>query len=360
LIFADTSLLTQYVIQSCDLFTLFFLFFCLNTILYNKNILLSFGLIGLGLSSSRGMITCVIVGLFHIYFIIEKVGWKNLINDLFKIVPVYVPSILILGTYLVYHYIKTGWIGYDPVNSNWGGCFEKVNFVGFIRNIFIYIWRLVDFGRVFIWMLALFFTIQIFRKKITIDTNARILIFLFGISFLVFSPMMLLFKVLNGHRYIIPLFVFITILISYFLFEVSHFNKTTKRIIFAILLIGLLSGNFWVYPDRIAKGWDATLAHIPYYSLRPKMLKYIDDNKIPIGNIGSEVPNDVTLKYIDLSDDERKFPRKDFSKHQYILYSNIYNMFTDNELKQLKNEWIKVKELDLIQVKMILYKRRSE
>jgi hypothetical protein len=359
LVFADTTLLTQYVIQSCDLFTIFFFFLCLNAILYNKKWFLLFGLIGLGISSSRGMINCAVIGLFHIYFLIESRNWKTSFKNTLGIIPIYIPSIIILGSYLIYHYIERGWIGYDPTNSNWGGCFEKVDFTGFIRNIFIYIWRLIDFGRLFYWILGLYYVFLIFKKKIIVDYNIRLLTSLFVISFLAFSPVMLLYKVLNGHRYIINLYIIATILISYILFEKTSIKKF-KYIIFSILLTGLLSGNFWVYPDNIAKGWDATLAHIPYYYLRPKMIKYIDDHNIPIDSIGTEVPNDVNLKYIDLSNDNRKFPRKDFQKDNYILYSNIYNMFTDEELKALKGKWLVVKEYKLLQVRMTLYKRPSD
>jgi hypothetical protein len=215
---------------------------------------------------------------------------------------------------------------------------------------------LIDFGRIFYWLLAIYFVVLILKKKIIIDYNIKLLTVLFIISFLVYSPVMLIYKVLNGHRYIITLFIIFTVLISYLLFEKTS-RKYTKYAIFSILLAGLLSGNFWVYPDHIAKGWDATLAHIPYYVIRPKMIQFIDDQNIPIDSIGTEVPNDVNLKYIDLSDDNRKFPRKNFQKHNYILYSNIYNMFTDEELTELREKWEIIKEYKLIQVRMTLYKR---
>lgn len=356
LVFADTSLLAQYIIQSCDLFTVFFFFLCVNSIFYNKKVLLLFGTVGLGLSSSRGMISCVILGLFHLYFLIEKEGWKNFLRNALSLIPLYIPAIIILGSYLLYHYVKTGWIGYDPVDSNWAGCFERVDFYGFLRNIAIYIWRLVDFGRLFLWLMAAYFFILFLRRKMDLDKNTRLLTVFFIIAFLALAPMMLLYKVLNDHRYLIILFILSTVLISYILFEKTS-NKKIKYIVFSILLAGLVSGNFWVYPDHIAKGWDATLAHVPYYFLRPKMIQYIDEQKIPIDSIGTEVPNDVTLKYIDLSNDNRKFPRKNISKHKYILYSNIYNMFSDKELEELKEKWIVIKEYRLIQVRMTLYKR---
>lgn len=356
LVFIDTSVLAQFVIQTCDLFTLFFLFLCLNAVLYEKKSALLFGLIGLGISSSRGMISCVIVGIFHIYFLVEEEGFKNLFKRLFTVIPFYLPAIIILGAYLILHYIKTGWIGYDPENSNWAGCFERVDFYGFIRNSIIYIWRLIDFGRLFLWIFGIYFAYQFYKKKISIDRNIRILLVLVIISLIVYAPVMLLYKILNGHRYILSIFIVFTILISYILFEKTS-NEKFKKGVFIVLLLGLISGNFWVYPDHIAKGWDATMAHVPYYFLRPKMIQYIDENEIPIESIGSTTPNDTKLKYIDLSGDERKFPRMDFSKDKYILYSNVYNMFTDEQLKELKEEWILVKEYRLIQVRITLYQR---
>jgi len=128
------------------------------------------------------------------------------------------------------------------------------------------------------------------------------------------------------------------------------------KFLYFIALIGLLSGNFWVYPDRISQGWDATLAHLPYYNLRKKMIAYIDENNIPVNETGSGIPNAYPLKYIDLSDDEREFPRKDFDKQKYIFYSNIFNDFTDEELERLKNKWQVEMKYQTLQVKVVLYK----
>ena len=119
----------------------------------------------------------------------------------------------------------------------------------------------------------------------------------------------------------------------------------------------MISGNFWIYPDKIAKGWDATIAHIPYYQLRKKMMNYIENKGISFNDVGSEVPNTAAIKYIDLSNDDRQFPLKDFETHRYIFYSNIYNMFTDEEIDELKNSWIVEKEYKCLQVYVRLYKK---
>ena len=69
-----------------------------------------------------------------------------------------------------------------------------------------------------------------------------------------------------------------------------------------------------------------------YFMLRKKMIDYIDSQNIPLSEIGSEVPNITKHKFVDLNNDVRAFSLKDFTKHKYIFYSNIYNMFSDEEL----------------------------
>jgi hypothetical protein len=166
---------------------------------------------------------------------------------------------------------------------------------------------------------------------------------------------MLMFKLLTGHRYFIVVYILLTVTVAYLIFEKTE-NKKLVRLFYIIIFIGLISGYFWTYPDKIAKGWDATIAHIPYYQLRKKMINYIDEKGISFNDIGSDIPNTSGNKYIDLSDDERQFPLKNFAKHRYILYSNIYNMFTDEEIDELKNDWILEKEYKCLQVNVRLYK----
>ncbi|MBA7591807.1 hypothetical protein ES708_33974 [subsurface metagenome] len=86
------------------------------------------------------------------------------------------------------------------------------------------------------------------------------------------------------------------------------------------------------------------------------MINYIEMKKMPFDKIGTEVPNASPLKYIDLSEDERFFTKKNLENCEYIFYSNIYNMFTDDFLQELKNEWTIVEEYKLLQVRVTLYK----
>ncbi|MBN2350873.1 MAG: hypothetical protein JXJ22_18695 [Bacteroidales bacterium] len=355
LILLDTSLLTQMVVVSGDLILVFFFFLSLNSILSQKKFILALSMVGLGLISMRGMLSCAIIGIFHLYYTFLFKKDKLNFSNLTEIIISYIPAFVLSLAYLIYHYSVRGWITFDPEDSNWAGCYERVDINGFIRNIFILIWRLVDFGRLGLWLIGFYFLIKFFHNKIMPDRNIKLLLVLFLISLVVYSPGMLFYKVLSAHRYILPVYMIFGALISYLIFNTGLPAKTMK-ILFYFALIVLLSGNFWVYPDHIAKGWDATLAHLPYYSLRNKMISYIDEHHIPISEIGSDTPNNSEFKYIDLKGDERAFPKKDLQAQKYIFYSNILNGFTDEELKKLKNSWQVVQQYRFLQVRVTLYK----
>lgn len=350
----DTSLLSQLVILTGELILVFLFFLAVNSVLNKKYLLLAIATIFLGLSSSRGTMSCVIVVLFHLVTIYREKQLSGLFKDFFKLALIYLPAVLITGGYLLFHYKATGWIGYDPDGEHWVQLFQRTDLSGAIRNSFILGWRLIDFGRLFLWLIGGYFLILFLRKKMRMDSKIITLLWLAFISLLIYSPSWIMYTGLLSHRYIIPIYIIISVLIGYILFEKFDFLRL-KKYLFGILLIGLLSGNFWVYPDSIAKGWDATLAHIPYYKLRRDMIKYLETEKIPISKVGTEVPNNAPIKFVDLKNDSRIFPYKNMETQEYILYSNIYNMFTNEELRELKEDWLLIKEYKLLQVRVSLY-----
>ena len=349
----DTTLLSQVIVVSSDLIMAFFFFLSINSIIKRKRYILYFSLAGLSLIHFRGVISCFIVFVFDYFYSIPLYRKRNLKNFIYTI-PQYLPAIVIYIVYLAYHFKTTGWI-LKHDESPWAGSFEIVNFKGFIRNIIIVIWRLIDFGRLFQWIIGFYFIYLLVKKKITPDSKLGLLAALISFSLILNLPSMLLFNLLTGHRYFIIIYILITITVSYLIFEKTSSVKLSN-IFFAVIVTGLLTGNLWIYPDKIAKGWDATIAHIPYYHLRKKMIEYIDNKRIPFSEVGSGIPNTSGLKYTDLSDDERVFPLKDFKKNKYIFYSNIYNMFSDKEIDELKQTWILEKECRCMQVYVRLYR----
>ena len=123
----------------------------------------------------------------------------------------------------------------------------------------------------------------------------------------------------------------------------------------------LLSGYFWIYPDSIAQGWDATPAHWPYYELRSRMIAYLEKESIPVTSVGSFFPNLATFKDTDLSDDCSSFKVTDLGSDKYVLYSNVFNI-PDKKLEILANKeiWIIMHKIKKRGVYMILYKRKDQ
>lgn len=356
LLLVDTTILSQIVVVSNDLILVFFFFLSLNAILYNKRNWLYISLLFLSLSHMRGVMACLIVFIFEIFMLFNATkGIQGGLRKSMRIITQYLPAVVIFFAYQIYHYLQTGWI-ITHDNSPWIACFETVHFKGFVFNTGILIWRLFDFGRVAFWIVLFIFFLMVLRGKLKGDSNIRIMVVLIIVSSIVLFPSMVIYKVLSSHRYLLPVFILVTMLSGYILFvKLPRFRYA--RTVFVILLISLISGNFWIYPDKIAKGWDSTIAHLPFHELRKKMIAYIETNQISFSEVGSDVPNTYPQKITDLTDDERYFHLKDIKNDKYIFYSNVFNMFTDEEIDELKSEWNLEEEYRCLQVKVQLYKR---
>jgi hypothetical protein len=354
LLFTDTVFLSQTVVFSTDLVMLFFMILALNSILRKKRYLLALAVTGLLFSHMRGIMVVATLCVLDVYLATDR---KNF-PVLFRLSLPYIPALAMFSAWMIHHYFHTGWVLYHPA-SPWAGCYERVSAAGMLRNSAIVLWRMADYGRLFVWIIPAlaFFTIK--RKKILADPNIRMLLLLLTATFLFTVPAMVTHKILNGHRYLIPFFFLLTLLASYLLFINPGFRHA-RKILFALVLAGLVSGSFWVYPEKTANGWDATLAHLPYHQLRHRMIRYIDQQKIPFENVGSETPNLAPLRYIDLINDDRSFPRADLRNQPYIFYSNIFNMFTDAEIDELHEKWIVEKEYECLQVVVRLYRKSNE
>lgn len=350
IILADTTLLAQTTVFSADVVMLFFFLLAINSVIRNRRIMLALALTGLFFSHMRGVPMVITVLIFDIY----KCPSKRTLTSMMKMARAYIPGSLLFLYWLTFHYIAKGWTGYHP-NSPWIECFEVVNFKGLLRNILIVLWRMLDHGKIFLWIAGFMILANTTRKQTISDDSLKDLIWLFILTLVATLPAMLVFKMLNGHRYLIAVNIFLSVVVAY-LISTKLYKPRFKPILILVIVAGLISGNFWVYPDKIAKGWDASLAYLPYHHLRKQMIRYIEEKEIPFGDIGTESPNTIIFKYIDANDDERFFKRADLNRDHYIFYSNIFNMFTDAETDTLKSKWIMEKEYQCLQVSVRLYR----
>ncbi len=354
LFLADSTLLAQFTLVSPDVPLVFFFLLALNSVLKNRKLLLSISIIGLFLISMRGMMVATAILIIDIIFNVEFKSIKKTFLELLKKSVIYLPALTIFILYNFYHYKIKGWVAYHE-NSPWGVNFEFTSISGFFRNIGILIWRLIDFGRIFIWITAIIISIPIL-KKLFKDLKIRKILVVFIVTTIALSVSFLMYKSLTGHRYILPVYLIFSLLTSYLIFE--KIKKTRlKYIVFSILLVGMLSGNFWIYPENIAQGWDSTLAHQHYYKLRIKMIDFMKEHKVDISETGSVFPNSGKLKYLDLSESTKSFAEKDLNKNKYVFYSNVFNDFSDNEINKLKQDFKLIKKNESFGVFISFYKK---
>ena len=126
-----------------------------------------------------------------------------------------------------------------------------------IKNIFVLGWRMVDFGRIFLWLVLFFISFKIFRKKIALDQKSWQLIISLIILTIFLTPPMIIHKMLSGHRYLFPILLVFNSMVLYFIFKYSE-TRPLRKTLFLFAFLGLSLGNFWVYPKKIAQNWEST------------------------------------------------------------------------------------------------------
>jgi len=356
LIILDPTLLSQITLISPDVALVFFFLFSWNSIINNNKILLSIGIILLFLTSMRGMMVSFCLFLIDIFYNLNsKKTFKNIFNFSLKRSIIYLPALLLFISFSIYHYIEKGWIGFHS-DSPWAECFERVdNIKGFIFNLGILTWRILDFGRIGIWI-VFSILVLIYKQKIFKDKSIYPLVFIF-ICFLIILPSNMVWaKNLLGHRYLLPIYITFAILVAKILFSTST-NLKLRKVLTIIWLLFIVSGNFWVYPNKISQGWDSSLANLPYFNLREQAMQYIENHDIDISEVATFFPNLSTIDDIDLNNDFNKF--KSYTKgDKYLIYANVYNI-SDEVYDDICNNYTLIKEFKSPTVHMGIYKINS-
>jgi hypothetical protein len=353
LVFADPTLLSQLGLVSPDVFLVFFFLLATNAIFSNKKLLLTLALVGLVLSSLRGMMVAAALFLFNLLLLSESRSPKQFVLLAFRLLPSWIPAGLLAACYLGYHFLVKGWIGFQT-GSPWAGNFALVSIAGAVKNILILAWRFADFGRVFLWLAGIIILIRYFRPGILFKAPYKPLTLLWCMLFLLLAPNMILYKGMANHRYLIPL-VLVYSLVLLLLLSQTNLSAAWKKGITMFLVLALLSGNLWRYPEGIATGWDSTLAHWPWYKIREDVHEYILRNDITPETVGTDFPELVTFESILPGSGKESFSPINTSKNKYIFWSNIMNNFPETTKQQLDSSWIKIERWERFGVRAILY-----
>jgi hypothetical protein len=340
LLFFDPTLLSQLTLVSPDVPLVYFFLLGLNCLIENRKKVLSLAITLLFLTSMRGMMVsfCLLI-IDTIKNISFTVSFKESFTSSLKRSLIYLPSFIIFISFSTHHYLEKGWIGFHDY-SPWAELFERVGFKGFLFNIGILGWRIVDFGRIGVWIVFLILLIR-YKRDILKIKETRFLLSIFLILLVFLPANMLWAKNLLGHRYLLPIYLSFSLLCANILFT-QKMGEKLKIALISLWLVAITSGNLWIYPEKISQGWDSTLAHLPYYKIREQALEYIDKQGIDLNEVQSFFPNNSSIDDTDLNNDYRKFVDFD-NNSDYVLYSNVFNV-SEEDYDLIRNHYSVLKQ----------------
>ena len=339
LVLLEPALSTQMILISPDVITCFFALLSVNLLLENKRSWLALSVLCLGLVSIRGFVVCSGLGLAYLVILIA-IDKKSFKEAFLYVFPSFVPVLLVLGAWFLYRKWDTGYFMYQP-GFEYQEHRELASLSYMIRNIASLAIRMFDSWRIIVWILLFVAVLKIGIKNF--------------FSFIVRSPLSIIYlsvlltmslvtiPMTNpfGDRYFIVLYILLALVTARLLSEA--YGGTKIRVIFIGMILVLVSGNFWVYSEKMSKAWDSVLCHFSYYPLRQEMITYLDEQGISVNDVSASFPLDSSFSDTEANEDNRRFSSVDFDKSQYIIYSNIYN-WDDEYIDALCMDWKLQKE----------------
>lgn len=306
----------------------------------NKSALFLGGLL-LAFSGNRGAaLICAVILAMSLWNVSKR-----------KEIPYLLPGLGLFALYQLFHWFQLGWIGFHE-DMEWAPSFERVGLMGMMKNLGLVAWRLVDTGRIGLCLVIVYFVIR-GSKPLEILKHPRVILFLS--TLLILLVLTLPYQYLTGHRYYMPLYFLLIVLLPIF---TKALMKAKQEFVLIIIGICFLLGHFLVYPRGVAMGWDSTLAYLPYQDLRKEVILYLHSNDIDINSTGSAFPNISGFRATDLlPDSDEKFKSYEIGKDEYLLYSNVMNDMVD-ELPKIMDLYEKEEEWHSGQIECILFKKK--
>ena len=344
LLMADPTLLSQLTLVSPEVLLLFFALLALNAILYQQHLLKTVALAFLGLVSLRGMMVCGGLFLIDLWFNRRQfLNRRNLLS--------YAIGALPAVSFVVWRLIAKGWIIDNPMNT-WGDATGYDSPIHFLRNVsfncIVLAHRFLDFGRI-VPMLFVVTMLIVCRPK---DRRISQLVAIAILSTIVVSLSSICIINTMGHRYYILSYLSIHLMAFILLLRLHH-----RHTWYTILIGSLVAGNFIIYPDKTAQGWDSSLAQLNYWHPRRQMLQYIDENHISVAHTATFFPNWGIIDMTDLNGDTRSFI--DFTGNEpYVFYSNVFNL-SDEDYELLHRNYVLVQSYSQLGVRVELYSKTS-
>ena len=348
LVVLDPVFLGQISLVSPDVALLaFFVWGLLGVIEKRPKLLLLCSLV-LALISLRGMMAVLALYFFQVVNVQNR-DWRKPAHWLRSTLP-FIPAGLLALAFLGYHAWAKSWVGFHA-DSPWRESFTVVGFKGMLKNGIVLVWRIADYGRVFLVLATLGLALKQFKALKSNPFFSLVLI-----TLLIQVPHFLLFQGVSAHRYLLPFYLALH-LFFFILLEQSQLKTKAKSILLGLVILGLTSGNFWIYPSGIAQGWDSTPAHWPHFALRKDVIEYLDQHSIPLEKVGVTFPEIGPLHWRDLNGRMDGFSPLNLSQNEYVYFSSVMNDLSDEDRKLLFETWTPVLTLEKAGLSTILFKK---
>lgn len=352
----EPTYLAQSTMVGPDVFMVMTFMGGLYSIIYRKPYLLVLMTVLLSMTSVRGVIFTFILFVNQIVFMFYE---KDELN--WRIISPYTISAILFFTWIFFHYQTTGFLLVTD-QSPWGTHHQLARFKNIGINTILTTWRFLDFGRIVLYVfIFLLFMVAWFKRKQFNSTDKILACWSFG-------PLLILLFILIVrtnpilHRYFIVYFLLHGLCLGVLLFKDGF--SILKKGMLTVVTLALVCGHLWIYPnkDLLTQGWDASLAHVPYFNLRQQMIGYIEEEGIAYQQITTAFPNVNGNYYSDLSKEKWNFiPKHKLALEQstYVMESNVMNDFLEVDLQLLQSEQFQlVKSYTKMGVYMNLYKRK--
>jgi 4-amino-4-deoxy-L-arabinose transferase-like glycosyltransferase len=348
LLLIEPTFITQSILMAYDLLLVYFFLLALNSLIKNNRLLFLVAATLLCLSNVRGVFmlsALFIIDLIFQYQRGEKIKLSVTLN--------YLLPVLAVLCWALYHHAETGWYLVSPTRESYSEAF--ISFKMVFRQMFYSLWKIVDFGRVVLCIVVFIGSIYLFKrsennqlKQILILVIVPAIVLVVGIS-TVGNPV--------GHRYFMVVFLLLTIATCFILQHIVDVRK--RSLLFITICVALITGNFWIYPQRFGNGWDSSLKILSYFSLQKEVDQFIVQNKIDPNEIATQFPFVANTQFSYLTEESQIFmdvKKGPLNDYKYFLNSNLINSGLINELEVLKKDWTLLKEFKSGQIYISLYR----
>lgn len=356
LLFCEPTFLAQASMVTPDIALVGFYLLALNGLLDHKRWLTAFALVLMASMSFRGIL---MVG--TIFLTDLGLAWLAGIRrpNLRKIWP-YLPVAVLTLLWMWIHWRAVGWL-MSPPPETYGGQRKVLGAAGIARNIALVGWRLIDFGKVFLWLFVLLGAIGLGRKRI-LEALALRQTFV-AMTALVGGLAMLFIPFSNppGHRYFLVGYLMLLV-VAVGLAELGAWRMKWK-IALSVVAFGMATGHFWVYPKGIAQGWDASLAHVPIFKLQKQAEDYLLTQKVPMEDVCADFPLLHSPAFTSLeSEMNAQWYQNALEKTdcEWIIVANFNNGFTAAQHAEFEDpkKWTQQAEFHSLQLWLRIYQHR--